>query len=169
MQEQPYELNPTGSVPRLGSIMPIARPAVPVMEPDPNFPLRVQLWVRSIGSSSQSGSHAEGYGNVMGDTPVGFDFANVCPVRLSFGRNGGDVYQARWAEKGLLFLGVGPGGGHAPEERLRDGCWDEGCALQRTGAGGSSASAVEWDQAERSAGPDQQLGRAATAVRSGPI
>ncbi len=81
--------------------MPIARPAVPVTEPDPNFPLRVQLWVRSMGSSSQFGSHAEGYGNVMGDAPEGFDFANMCPVRLSFGRNGGDVYQARWAEKGL--------------------------------------------------------------------
>jgi hypothetical protein len=101
MQEQPYELNATGSAPRLGSIMPIARPAVPVTEPDPNFSLRVQLWVRTMGSSSQFGSHAEGYGNVMGDTPVGFDFANTCPVRLSFGRNGGDVYQARWVEKGL--------------------------------------------------------------------
>jgi hypothetical protein len=101
MQEQPYELNPTGSVPRMVSMLPVARPAVPVTEPDANFPLRVQLWVRSMGSSSQLGSHAEGYGNVMGETPVGFDFANTCPVRLSFGRNGGDVYQARWIEKGL--------------------------------------------------------------------
>jgi hypothetical protein len=100
MQEQSYELNPAGSA-RLGPIMPIARPAVPVTEPDPNFPLRVQLWVRTMGSSSQFGSHAEGYGNVLGDTPVGFDFANTCPVRLSFGRNGGDVFQARWVEKEL--------------------------------------------------------------------
>jgi hypothetical protein len=101
MQVQPYELNPTGSAPRLASMMPAARPAVPVTEPDANFPLRVQLWVRSMGSSSQFGSHAEGYGNVTGDPAAGFDFANTCPVRLSFGRNGGDVYQARWVEKGL--------------------------------------------------------------------
>jgi hypothetical protein len=101
MQEQPYELNPTGSTARLVPLMPIARPAVPVTVPDPNFPLRVQLWVRTMGTSSQLGSHAEGYGNVMGEPPVGFDFANTCPIRLSFGRNGGDVYQARWVEKGL--------------------------------------------------------------------
>lgn len=101
IQEQPYELNPTGSPLRMVPIMSIARPAVPVREPDANFPLRVQLWVRTMGSSSQFGSHAEGYGNVMGETPVGFDFANTCPIRLSFGRNGGDVFQARWLEKGL--------------------------------------------------------------------
>jgi len=78
----------------------LARPAVPVTEADPNFPLRVQIWVRSSGSSSLTGSHAEGYGNILGTTPTGFDFAHTCPVRLSMGR-GGDIYQARWVEPGL--------------------------------------------------------------------
>jgi hypothetical protein len=98
MQDEAYDLNPTGS--RI-AMMPLARPAVPVTEPDPNFPLRVQLWVRSSGSSSQSGSHAEGYGNILGATPTGFDFGNTCPVRLSMGPRGGDTYQARWVEQGL--------------------------------------------------------------------
>jgi hypothetical protein len=97
MQEQAYDLNPAGS--RM-TMMPLARPAVPVPEPDANFPLRVQLWVRSGGSSSQGGSHAEGYGNILGATPTGFDFGNTCPVRLAMGR-GGDTYQARWVEQGL--------------------------------------------------------------------
>jgi hypothetical protein len=72
-----------------------------VTEPDANFPLRVQLWVRSSGSSSQTGSHAEGYGNILGATLTGFDFGNTCPVRLSMGTRGGDTYQARWVEQGL--------------------------------------------------------------------
>jgi hypothetical protein len=97
VQEQPYELNP--SVPRMAT-MPLARPAVPVTEPDANFPLRVQLWVRSAGSSSLSGSHAEGYGNILGATLTGFDFGNTCPIRLAMGR-GVDTFQARWAEQGL--------------------------------------------------------------------
>jgi len=97
MQDEAYDLNPTGS--RI-AMMPLARPAVPVTEPDANFPLRVQLWVRSSGSSSQMGSHAEGYGNILGATPTGFDFGNTCPVRLAMGR-GGDTYQARWVEQGL--------------------------------------------------------------------
>lgn len=101
MQEQPYELNAarTGAV-RLGSL-PTARPAVPVIEPDPNFPLRLQLWVTSSGLSSMAGSHAEGYGNLLGPPAQGFDFANECPVRLAAGRNNTDVYQARWKEQGL--------------------------------------------------------------------
>ncbi len=98
MQEQAYDLNPAG--PRM-MMMPQAHPAVPVLEPDANFPLRVQLWVRSGGSSSQGGSHAEGYGNILGATPTGFDFGNTCPVRLAMGRGGGDTYQARWVEQGL--------------------------------------------------------------------
>ncbi len=99
LQDQPYELNANG--PR-GSVMfgmPLARPAVPVVEPDPNFPLRVQIWVRSSGSSP-SGAHAEGYGNIQGQTVTGFDFGNSCPIRMSRGRDG-DIYQARWLEQGL--------------------------------------------------------------------
>ena len=53
MQEQPYDLNPSFLH---SSMMPVARPAVPVTEPDPNFPMRVQLWVRSSGSSPSGGS-----------------------------------------------------------------------------------------------------------------
>jgi len=98
MQEQAYDLNPAG--PRMTTV-PLARPAVPVTEPDANFPLRVQLWVRSWGSSTQTGSHAEGYGNILGATLTGFDFGNMCPVRLSMGTRGGDTYQARWVEQGL--------------------------------------------------------------------
>jgi hypothetical protein len=97
VQEEPYDLKP--SAPRM-TMMPMARPAVPVTDPDANFPLRVQLWVRSSGSSSQMGSHAEGYGNILGATLTGFDFGNTCPIRLSMGR-GGDTFQARWAEQGL--------------------------------------------------------------------
>ena len=70
MQEQPYELNP--SAPRM--VMQMARPAVPVTEPDANFPLRVQLWVRTAGSSSQTGSHAEGYGEHPGCDSDGVRF-----------------------------------------------------------------------------------------------
>jgi len=98
MQDQAYELNPTGLRPQM-MMMPLARPAVPVLEPDPNFPLRVQIWIRSFGSSSMSGSHAEGYGNIQGETLTGFDFGNTCPIRMSMGR--GDIYQARWLEQGL--------------------------------------------------------------------
>jgi hypothetical protein len=98
MQEQAYELNPAGS--RL-AMMALARPAVPVTQPDANFPLRVQLWVRSSGSSTLTGSHAEGYGNILGATLTGFDFGNTCPIRLSMGARGGDTYQARWVEQGL--------------------------------------------------------------------
>ena len=97
MQEQAYDLNP--SMPRLG-MAPAARPAVPVTAPDQNFPLRVQLWVRTWGSGSQTGTHAEGYGNIQGATLTGFDFGEECPIRLSTGR-GGDIYQARWVEQGL--------------------------------------------------------------------
>jgi len=97
MQEQAYDLNPV--LPRT-PMLPLARPAVPVTEPDPNFPMRVQLWVRSSGTSSQTGSHAEGYGNIQGQTLTGFDFGNTCPIRLQMGR-GGDTYQARWVEQGL--------------------------------------------------------------------
>ncbi len=100
MQEQPYELNPLRTGIRLGS-MPVARPAVPVTEPDPNFPLRLQLWIMSSGSSSMAGAHAEGYGNVIGPPAQGFDFANECPIRLALGRNRTDIYQARWVEQGL--------------------------------------------------------------------
>jgi hypothetical protein len=95
MQEEAYDLNSAGH-----RVMPVARPAVPVTEPDANFPLRVQLWVRSWGSSSQ-GSHSEGFGNIVGATLTGFDFGNECPVRLSMGVRGGDIYQARWVEQGL--------------------------------------------------------------------
>ena len=97
LQEQPYELHASG----LGSsmMMQMAHPAVPVLEPDPHFPLRVQIWVRSSGASP-SGAHAEGYGNIEGQTLTGFDFGNTCPIRMSRGRDG-DVYQARWLEQGL--------------------------------------------------------------------
>jgi hypothetical protein len=97
MREEAYDLNP--SMPR-ASLMTLAKPAVPVTEPDAKFPMRVQLWVLSSGTSSLSGSHAEGYGNIQGATLTGFDFGNTCPVRLSMG-HGGDMYQARWVEQGL--------------------------------------------------------------------
>jgi hypothetical protein len=97
MREEAYDLNP--SMPRL-TPMTLAKPAVPVTEPDAKFPMRVQLWVQSSGTSSMSGSHAEGYGNIQGETLTGFDFGNTCPVRLSMG-HGGDMYQARWVEQGL--------------------------------------------------------------------
>jgi hypothetical protein len=96
LQDQAYELNPV----RPPMMMQPAHPAVPVLDPDPNFPLRVQLWVRTAGTSSQFGSHAEGYGNIQGETLTGFDFGNTCPIRMAIGR-GGDVYQARWAEQNL--------------------------------------------------------------------
>ena len=99
LQDQAYELHPGG----FGSSMMMmqqAHPAVPVIKPDPNFPLRVQLWVRSAGMGS-SGSHAEGYGNIQGETLTGFDFGNTCPIRMSMGPRGGDIYQGRWLEKGL--------------------------------------------------------------------
>ncbi len=99
LQDQAYELHPSGFGSSMMMGMPLARPAVPVLEPDPNFPLRVQIWVRSSGSSP-SGAHAEGYGNLQGETVTGFDFGNTCPIRMSRGRNG-DLYQARWVEKGL--------------------------------------------------------------------
>jgi len=100
MQEEPYELNAARTSVRLMS-PPMARPAVPVTEPDANFPLRLQLWVTSSGMSSMAGSHAEGYGNVIGPPAQGFDFANECPVRLAMGRNSKDIYQARWVEQDL--------------------------------------------------------------------
>ena len=99
LQDQPYELHASG----FGSSMMMmqqAHPAVPVIEPDPNFPLRVQIWVRSAGMGS-SGSHAEGYGNIQGEPPTGFDFGNTCPIRMSMGARGGDIYQGRWLEQGL--------------------------------------------------------------------
>ena len=98
-QDQPYDLHPSG----FGSsmiMMQQAHPAVPVIEPDPNFPLRVQIWVRGAGMGS-SGAHAEGYGNIQGEPPTGFDFGNTCPIRMSMGPRGGDIYQARWLEQGL--------------------------------------------------------------------
>ncbi len=98
MQEQAYELSPGGF--RTPMMMQMSHPAVPVLEPDRNFPLRVQIWVRSSGMSSQSGAHAEGYGNIQGETLTGFDFGNTCPIRMSVG-HGGDTYQARWLEQGL--------------------------------------------------------------------
>jgi hypothetical protein len=98
MQEQPYDLNP--SVPRITMMAP-ARPAVPVTEPNANFPLRVQLWVRSFGSGTQSGTHSKGYGNILGATLTGFDFGDECPIRLAMGPRGGDTYQARWVEQDL--------------------------------------------------------------------
>jgi hypothetical protein len=97
MQEEAYDLNP--AMPRM-AMATMARPAVPVTEPDANFPLRVQLWVRSFAAGSQ-GAHSEGYGNILGATLTGFDFGDECPVRLSMGVRGGDTYQARWVEQGL--------------------------------------------------------------------
>jgi hypothetical protein len=99
MREEPYELNGV----RMGGMatLPRARPAVPVTEPDPNFPLRLQLWVTSSMSAGLAGSHTEGYGNLTGPPAQGFDFANECPVRLAAGRNNTDVYQARWVEQNL--------------------------------------------------------------------
>jgi hypothetical protein len=104
MREEPYDLNPVRPSLRVLPMM-SARPAVPVTEPDANFPLRLQLWVTSSGMSSQSGAHAEGFGNVIGPPAQGFDFANTCPIRLPMGRNSTDVYQAKWVEQGLR-LGV---------------------------------------------------------------
>jgi hypothetical protein len=102
MQDQAYELNPTGPKKPTMMMMPLARPAVPVLEPDPNFPLRVQIWVRNSGTSSMSGSHTEGYGNIQGETLTGFDFGNTCPIQMSMGMGrGGDIYQARWLEQGF--------------------------------------------------------------------
>ncbi len=99
MQDEPYQLNPANAFPRLGMIS--SRPAVPVTESDPKFPLRLQLWGIGSGFSSMAGAHAEGYGNVIGPPAQGFDFANECPVRLATGRNNSDVYQGRWVEQGL--------------------------------------------------------------------
>ncbi len=100
MRDEAYELNPTGPV-RLFPLGSSARPAVPVTEPDLNFPLRLQLAVRSAGFGSQAGSHAEGYGNVIGPPAQGFDWGNECPVRFVMGQVNTDVYQARWVEQDL--------------------------------------------------------------------
>ena len=100
MQDEAYQLNATTTnLLRLQSNAP--KPAVPVTEPDPNFPLRLHLWGTSSGFSSFAGAHAEGYGNLIGPPAQGFDFADECPVRLAIGRNHSDVYQARWVEQGL--------------------------------------------------------------------
>jgi len=100
MREEAYQLNPVHPALAMISPMAMGKPAVPVLEADPNFPLRLQLWVTRSGFGSQ-GSHAEGYGNVIGPPAQGFDFAHECPVRLPVGRNNTDVYQARWVEKDL--------------------------------------------------------------------
>jgi hypothetical protein len=101
MQEEAYQLNPARANLGMTSTASMGKPAVPVLEPDPNFPLRLQLWVTRSSFGSTMGSHAEGYGNIVGPPAQGFDFAHECPVRLPTVRVNTDLYQARWVEKDL--------------------------------------------------------------------
>ena len=96
-----------------------APPDVPLADPTPDFPLHVHLISARFGADTvreyrslqgemrggpgylqATGSyHGFGAGNLLGDTPRGFDYAFDCGAAFVENRQAQDFYQARWKKQ----------------------------------------------------------------------
>ena len=74
-----------------------SRPAVTAAtQPNAEYPLRIQMKVTSMGNYTTPGY---GRGNVMGETPTGFDFVEDCNLGYTENNDRQLVYQARWKKR----------------------------------------------------------------------
>jgi hypothetical protein len=87
-------------------------PDVPVVNPDPNFPLRVHLLTARFGGLGNV-YHGYGSGNLVNDRAVlGFDYGFECDVPFVPNQSANETYQARWtrSQYGLEILMAEVGG-----------------------------------------------------------
>jgi hypothetical protein len=99
-------------------------PNVPVLNPDPNFPLRVHLLTARFGGIGGR-YHGYGSGNLLNASgAAGFDFGFECDVPFVPNQSPNETYQARWARSQYKLeiltteTGVGTPREHACELRL---------------------------------------------------
>jgi len=71
-------------------------PDIPVLDPDPSFPLRVHLFTARWGGKGSS-YHGYGNGNIVdANVTQGFDYAFECGLPFVANESPSENYQARW-------------------------------------------------------------------------
>jgi len=70
-------------------------PDEPVTDPSPDFPLHVRL-IRVVWGTRLGDYEGYGSGNLLGDTPKGFDFTFDCSIGFNRNLQPDEFYQARW-------------------------------------------------------------------------